>query len=318
MRHRRAPYLAALAALGLAAPAEARTLTIRAPGAPQLTLTVPAGWKASERRSALVLTRGDRRIVIHQCRLQRSQRDMTGRNMVPRRRVDGDLVGVPVPGGACLAVRGPGAPAVAARLHPELGPGTPVAASDPVAERIAREARRRTLDRSYAQGTALGLPFDLPVRLESTWEWSLPAGYVHQLQRYVAAQGSSNAEVIRQPGDDFLREDQSCWGGTSEPERDDALEPRLELHEWDAPPSTRTAWRVSYAPPEPQPDGTTRVRWTGFVAGGDAGIGPDGLLRRVRIDDHRQAYGRTTWRTVEVAFTGFPDALTPLRPEPLC
>jgi hypothetical protein len=316
----------AAAVLLTAAPAEARELTIRGKDAPELTLTVPAGWKASERRSVLVLTRRDGRIVVRQCRLPRSQRDMTGRNTIPRdapRRAPGvygsaDSVAVAVPGGTCLGATGRGAAAVAARLHPELGPGTPAPASDPGAERFAREARRRTLDRSYAQGTAVGVPFDLPVRIESTWEWSLPAGYVRQVQRYVAAGGNSIAELIRQPGDDFVREEQACWGGTSEAESDDALEPRLELHDWDAPPSTRTAWRVAYAPPETLPDGATRVRWTGFVAGGEAVIGPDGLLRRVRIDDHRQAYGRAAWRTVEIAFAGFPAAVTPARPEPLC
>ena len=54
---------------------------------------------------------------------------------------------------------------------------------------------------------------------------------------------------------------------------------------------------MAYAPPEALPDGTTLVRWTGFVADGEAVIGPDGLLRRVRIEDHQEADGRTAFRT---------------------
>ena len=38
------------------------------------------------------------------------------------------------------------------------------------------------------------------------------------------------------------------------------------------------------------------------------------LLRR----DHRQARGRTDWRVIEVAFTGFPAAIPEVTPGPLC
>jgi hypothetical protein len=75
---------------------------------------------------------------------------------------------------------------------------------------------------------------------------------------------------------------------------------------------------VSYAPAEPQPDGSTLVRWTGFVADGEAVIAPDGRLRRVRIADLGQVLGRTSWRIVEIVFTGFPATITPVRPEPQC
>ncbi len=315
-----------LAGLALAAPADARTFTLTLPDAPTLTFTVPAGWKARERGRFFQLTRGDRRLAGFECRLARSQRDMTGRNTIPRgaRRLapgvygERDNAAIAVPGGGCLLLGGRGAAAVAARMHPVLGPGGPTPASNAEAEWLAREARRRTLDRSFALGTAVVVPFGARVRIESAFEWSLPAGYVHQVQRFVAAEGSSTAESIQQPGDDLLREERPCWEEGSEGEDDDTLEPRLELREWDAPPSTKTAWRVAYAPPALLPDGTTLLRWTGFVADGEAVIGADGLLDRVRIVDHREAYGRTAWRTVEVTFTGFPAALTLVRPEPFC
>jgi hypothetical protein len=155
------------------------------------------------------------------------------------------------------------------------------------------------------------------VRIESTWEWDLTAKYFHQVQRFARV----TAEVLRRPDGDYLRGDdffEGCWGGTSSAEQDDALEPRLELQEWDAPPSTKTAWRVSYQPAEAFADGTTRLRWTGFVASGSAIVGADGRLRSVRIDDHGQARGRTAWSSVQVDFTGFPEALTPVVPEPRC
>ena len=91
---------------------------------------------------------------------------------------------------------------------------------------------------------------------------------------------------------------------------DDAFEPRLELAEWDAPPRTQDLvarlLRAGRAP-----GGASLVRWTGFVADGEAEIGPDGLLRRVVIRDHHMARGRTAWRTVEIAFTGFPPRSRP-------
>ena len=111
------------------------------------------------------------------------------------------------------------------------------------------------------------------------------------------------------PDGDYLRDDsyyENCWGGTSSAKQDNALEPRLEFQEWDAPPSTKTAWHVSYKQPQLLPDGSTRLRWSGFVAGGVAIVGADGLMRSVRIDDHGQARGRTEWSSVQVNFTGFP------------
>ncbi len=315
-----------LAALVLAAPAEAKTFTLTLPDAPTLTFTVPAGWKARERGRFFELTRGDRRLAGFECRLSRSQRDMTGRNMIPRdyRRLapgvygDRNNAAIAVPGGGCLLLGGRGAAAVAARMHPVLGPGGPTPVSNAEAERLAREARKRTLGRAYAEGTAVAVPVEGGFRIESAFEWSLPTGYVHQVQHFVSAEGRFRVESLQLPGDDMLFEEQPCWQEGTEGEDDDTFEPRLELSEWNAPPSTKTAWRVAYAPPEALPDGTTLVRWTGFVADGEAVIGPDGLLRRVRIEDHQEADGRTAFRTVDVAFTGFPAAITPVRPEPLC
>jgi hypothetical protein len=183
------------------------------------------------------------------------------------------------------------------------------------AEQLARAARKRTLGSVRATGTAVAVY--KRARISSTWEWDLSAKYFHQLQRF----GSLTAEVLRVPDGDYLREDdvfEGCWGGTSSAKQDDALEPRLELQEWDAPPGTKTAWRVSYRPAEMLADGTTRLRWTGFVADGEAIVGSDGRLRSVSIADHGQARGRTAWSAVRVDFTGFPAALMPVLPEPRC
>jgi hypothetical protein len=305
-----------------AAPADARDITFRATHGAEMTLSVPGGWRARERNSVLVLERGNRRLLLLQCGLRRSQRDMTGRNMIPRetRRLAPGVYGrrndvaVLVPGGSCLIVSGRGAADVAARLRPVLGPRTPVPPSDAAAERLARDARQRTLAMARAEGLALAIPHEADVRIESSFAWDLPGGYRYQLMRF----GNVTGEVVRDAAGDHVRDEFPCWGGTSPAEQDDALEPRLELQEWNAPPSTASSWRVSYAPAEPQPDGSTRVRWTGFVADGEAVIAPDGRLRRVRIEDHGQVRGRTAWRTVEVVFTGFPAAITPVRPEPRC
>jgi hypothetical protein len=111
----------------------------------------------------------------------------------------------------------------------------------------------------------------------------------------------------------------TCWGGTSPAAQDDTLEPRLEMSEQDIPPATTRAWRVSYGPAEPQPDGSTLVRWTGFVSDGFAVVGADGLLRRVHADDHGEAQGmRTDWRSVDIAFTAFPAVIAPVSPTPAC
>ena len=287
-----------------------------------LTLTAPAGWTAREHETTLVMTRGRLRVVVRQCALLRTERDMTGRHGTRvGRELSPGVYGnrkaavVAVPGGTCLSLAGSGTAALAPKLHPRLGPAEPPPASDAAAEQLARTARKRTLGEARATGTAVAVVKD--ARITSTWEWDLTAKYFHQIQRF----GSITAEVLRRPDGDYLRGDgyyEACWGGTSSAKQDDALEPRLELQEWDAPPSTKTAWRVSYRPAEPLPDGTTRLRWTGFVADGEAIVGIDGRLRSVSISDHGQARGRSSWSAVQVTFTGFPAALAPVLPEPAC
>jgi hypothetical protein len=301
-----------LAALLLTAPAEARTVKIQQQLAPELTITVPDGWRIRETRRVTVFTRGERAIGVFQCPLARSERDMTGRHAV-RAFTEGDAVTVPVRGGTCLAVTGDGARAFARRLKPRLGPASAPPASDAAAEKLARDARRRTLAMARVTGTASVTVWGSDRQIDSTFEWDLPAGYRHLIY-------GVGEEVVRNGSEHRYRtvDRPDCWGFTVEPESDDALEPRLELQEWNAPPATATSWRVSYAPAEPQPDGSTLVRWTGYVADGQAVIAADGRLRRVRIEDHRTATGRTAWRTVEIAFTGFPAAITPVRTEPDC
>ena len=304
-----------LAALVLAAPADARTVTIHQRLAPELAVTIPDGWKVRETSRYAVLSRGRSRFGLWQCPLARGERDMTGRHAagtLARR----DAVALPVRGGTCLIVTGDGARSFARRLRTRLGPTSAPPASDAAAEKLARDARRRTLAMARVTGTASVTAWGFDGQVDGTFEWDLPAGYRRQVFRF----GDVFEEVVRNGDDNSLRssEQPACWGGTSEAENDDALEPRLELQEWNAPPATATSWRVAYAPAEPQPDGSTLVRWTGFVADGEAVIAPDGRLRRVRIEDHRQATGRTIRRTVEIAFTGFPAAITPVRPEPDC
>ena len=62
--------------------AEARKVTIRQQGAPEVTITVPAGVRVQERRRVTLV--GGVRVV--QCRLVRSDRDMTGRTRSAARR----------------------------------------------------------------------------------------------------------------------------------------------------------------------------------------------------------------------------------------
>jgi hypothetical protein len=302
-----------LAALIFAAPADARTVTIHQQLAPELAVAVPAGWSIREDRRVAVDSRGDRRFGLFQCPLPRSERDMTGRDAVRTLVDDGDGVAVPVRGGTCVVVTGDGARAFARRLKFRLGPSGPAPRSDAAAEKLARDARRRTLAMVRVTGTASVTAWDFEGQIDATFEWDLPAGYRHLVY-------GTSEEVVRTGTEHRYRtvDRPECWGFTVEPESDDALEPRLELQEWNAPPATTTSWRVSYAPAEPQPDGSTLVRWTGFVADGSAVVAPDGRLSRVRIEDHRQALGRTAWRTVEIAFTGFPVTITPVRPEPDC
>ena len=303
-----------LAMLLFAPPAEARTVKIHQQLAPELTVTIPDGWKVRETRRVAVVSKGDRAFGLFQCPLPRSERDMTGRHAV-RTLLDDDADGVAVPvrGGTCVIVTGDGARAFARRLKFRLGPSGPAPRSDAAAEKLARDARRRTLAMVRVSGTAAVTAWDHELRIDSTFEWDLPAGYRHLVY-------GAGEEVVRSGSEHRYRtvDRPECWGSTVEPESDDALEPRLELQEWNAPPATATSWRVSYAPAEPQPDGSTLVRWTGFVADGSAVIAPDGRLRSVRMEDHRQALGRTAWRTVEIAFTGVPAAITPVRTEPSC
>jgi hypothetical protein len=306
------------------ATASGRIVHVHQRGTPEATLTVPAGWRAHVTSRYLRLARGRDRVAVRVCLLDREERDMTGRHAasqggVPH--VARNLWGAngaylaPAAGGGCVVVTGRGARSVAGRLHARLGPPGPAPPSDAAAERAARLARARTVGQPRAVGTAFALPFGRHLRIESAWEWDLTAGYRHQVQQGAGMQ----YEVLRDSSGDHLRVgDATCWGLTRPADEDDALEPRLELHEWDAPPSSSTAWRVAYAPPEPQPDGSVRVRWTAFVADGEALIGRDGLLRFVHIVDHHRALGRTIWRVVEVDFTQFPAAITPVTPQPAC
>jgi hypothetical protein len=137
-------------------------VVIQQPGAPALTVTVPAGWAAREHETTFVLTRGKLRVVVRQCALLRTERDMTGRHgsRVGRELSPGVYgrstgVAVAVRGGTCLTASGPGAAALASKLHPRLGPAKPVPASDAAAEQLARAARKRTLGEARATGTAV-------------------------------------------------------------------------------------------------------------------------------------------------------------------
>ncbi|MBE2319769.1 hypothetical protein DVA67_027620 [Solirubrobacter sp. CPCC 204708] len=307
MRHHPGPYLAALVFFGLAEAAEARKVKIRQQGAPEVTLTVPAGWKVQERRTATVLTRSGRRIVLYQCPLTRHTGVTV--NMAGRRARAGY---VPIRGGSCLGITG-GSLRFARSLRPVLGEGGRTPRSDMAAEQLARAARERTLAQPRMVGTATAVPFGIDAPIESAFAYD--GGYAYQSVRFrgLSYQSvlDSDAGYVRHPG-------QTCWDGGYDPDEDDALEPRLELEDWDAPPSTKTSWHVSYKPIITLPDRSRLVRWTGFVADGEAVIGADGLLQRVRIVDHHQARGRTSWRTVEVVFTGFPATIARVAPQPSC
>ena len=105
-------------------------VVIQQPDRPQMTIEVPAGWEARENKRQLILTRDGRRVVVRQCTLDRAERDLRGRTGRNR---------VPVRGGGCLIVSR-GAP----KLKAQLGRGT-LPKSNAEAERIAREARTKTL-----------------------------------------------------------------------------------------------------------------------------------------------------------------------------
>jgi hypothetical protein len=161
-------------------------------------------------------------------------------------------------------------------------------------------------------GTALFRPFGFTHSFSSVFDWDVTAGYEHQLQSY----GGVAKEVIHDRDGDHLRDQgDACWGLTVPAAEDDAFAPRLELQEWDAPPSTRTAWRVAYAPAR-QVGNTTHVRWTGFVADGSAEIA-DGRLVSIAIRDHHMARGRSNWGEVKMILT-YPPQVTLLAPTPSC
>lgn len=275
-------------------------MTIQQPDRPQMTIEVPAGWRARETRRALILTRDGRRVVVRQCRLDRADRDLsgeTGRNRVP------------VKGGGCLIVsrRAP-------KLRAQLGDGSKAASSNREAERIAREARARTLNAARAVGTLRAITPREP--LTATWAWDLPGRYFQMAGSYASAR----FEVVRDAAGNHVRPSfgRDCWGGTVPAAEDDVADPRLELHELDAPPRRATTWRLSYQAPRRLPDGSTFLRWDAFLHDGEATVGADGLLRNVRIRDHGQADARAPWSALDIAFTEFPAAVQPVRPEPRC
>ena len=111
-----------------------------------MTITVPAGVRVQERRRVTLV--GGVRVV--QCRLVRSDRDMTGRAALRREKAD-----VPIAGGSCLKVRDA---RLAKRLRPVLGKGGRTPRTDLAAEQLARSARERTLAQPRITGTASAAP----------------------------------------------------------------------------------------------------------------------------------------------------------------
>jgi hypothetical protein len=276
-------------------------VVIQQPDRPQMTVEVPAGWEARERKRQLILTRDGRRVVVRQCRLDRAERDMTGKRAAREVRN-----GIPVRGGGCLIAKG------APKLRAQLGKGS-LPASDRDAERIAREARTATLAAPRVEGTMRAIARNTP--LNATWAWDQPARYF----RIAAAYENIDYEVIRDGAGGHVRYgERACWGSTPPAVEDDAIEPRLELQELDAPPRRGTTWRLAYQAPRRLPDGTTLLRWDAFVHDGEALVGPDGLLRTVRIRDHGVAEARASWSALDLGFTSFPAAVQPVRPEPSC
>ena len=274
-------------------------VVIQQPDRPQMTIEVPAGWEARENKRQLILTRDGRRVVVRQCTLDREERDLRGRTGRNR---------VPVRGGGCLIVSR-GAP----KLNAQLGQGK-LPASNAEAQRLAREARTKTLRAPRATGTMRAITPREP--LDATWTWDLPARYFHMTGTYA----SGRFELLRHAGGHRTRPTFSgdCWGYTVPAAEDDVADPRLELEELDAPPRRSTTWRLAYQAPRRLPDGSIFLRWDAFVHDGEAVVGPDGHLRSVRIRDHGQAEARAPWSALDLAFTGFPAAVEPVRPEPSC
>jgi hypothetical protein len=276
-------------------------VVIQQPDRPQMTLEAPAGWRVRTTKRQLILTRDGRRVVVRQCRLDRAERDMTGRRAARKVRN-----GIPVRGGGCLIAKG------APKLKAQLGSG-PRPRSNLEAERIAREARAKTLGAARVEGTLRAIARNR--LLSATWAWDLPARYF----RIAATYPGVTYEVVRDRAGGHVRYDErACWGSTPPAAADDAVEPRLELQELDAPPRRATTWRLAYQAPRRLPDGTTLLRWDGFVHDGEALVGPDGLLRNVRIRDHRVAEARAPWSALDVAFTTFGAAVAPVTPQPRC
>src|SRR4051812_47595996 len=119
----------ALAAAPATPALAARTLTIRQPRAPQVTLTVPAGWHTHVARRRVTFRRGRERVRVVQCPLDREERDMTGDHAARLRHKlargiygERDDLAAAAAGGSCVLVTGKGALALARRLHPRLGP----------------------------------------------------------------------------------------------------------------------------------------------------------------------------------------------------
>ena len=235
-------------------------VVIQQPDRPQMTVEVPAGWEARERKRQLILTRDGRRVVVRQCRLDRAERDMTGKRAAREVRN-----GLPVRGGGCLIAKG------APKLRAQLGKGS-LPASDRDAERIAREARTATLAAPRVEGTMRAIVRNKP--LNSTWVWDQPARYF----RIAAAYESISYEVVRDGAGGHVRYgERACWGGTPPAVEDDAIEPRLELQELDAPPrrSHHVAARLPGAAPAARRDdvaalGRVRARRRGARRAGRA------------------------------------------------
>jgi hypothetical protein len=214
--------------------------------------------------------------------------------------------GLPVKGGGCLIAKG------APKLRAQLGTGK-LPSSDAEAERIAREARAKTLAAARVEGTMRAIARNQA--LSATWVWDQPARYF----RIAATYPGVTYEVVRDAAGGHVRYGtRACWGGTPPATEDDAIEPRLELQELDAPPRRSTTWRLSYQAPRRMPDGSTFLRWDAFVHDGEAIVGPDGLLRSVRIRDHGVAEARAPWSALDLAFTAFPAAVQPVSPQPRC
>ena len=194
--------------------------------------------RVQERRRVTRRRRGSRACSA---RLVRSDRDMTGRTALRREKAD-----VPIAGGSCLkraATRGSPSGCAPSSARAGATPRTDRRPSSSPAPRAgarwrshaspARRPRRRSA--STASST-------------STFEWDLPASY---RASDPAVSVDDLDEVVRN-GDRRLPAATStsprAGAAPARPSDDDALEPRLELQEWDAPPSTTTSWHVSYKP----------------------------------------------------------------------